>query len=129
MEGGLHSDISGYAECGNIDHDGHGMGLRLAGQLVTEVTRIAEYVLALKAVGWPRLRIVTDHGWLLMPGGFEPIRLAELPSLALRDVRIPDSVVEENERILIDGFYAEVTAAARIQERVPQHAFQLHPRY
>jgi hypothetical protein len=65
----------GYAECGNIDHDGHGMGLRLAGQLVTEVTRIAEYVLALKAVGWPRLRIVTDHGWLLLPGGFEPIRL------------------------------------------------------
>jgi len=65
----------GYAECGNIDHDGHGMGLRLAGQLSTEVTRIAEYVLALKAAGWPRLRIVTDHGWLLMPGGFEPIRL------------------------------------------------------
>jgi ATP-dependent Lon protease len=35
--------------------------------------------------------------------------VAELPSLALRDVRIPDSMVEENERILIDGFYAEVT--------------------
>ena len=35
--------------------------------------------------------------------------VAELPSLALRDVRIPDSIVEENDRILIDGFYAEVT--------------------
>jgi ATP-dependent Lon protease len=35
--------------------------------------------------------------------------VAELPSLALRDVRISDSLVEENERILIDGFYAEVT--------------------
>src|SRR5215470_1488383 len=35
--------------------------------------------------------------------------VAELPSLALRDVRIPDSMVEENDRILIDGFYAEVT--------------------
>jgi ATP-dependent Lon protease len=35
--------------------------------------------------------------------------IAELPSLALRDVRIPDRFVEENERILIDGFYAEVT--------------------
>ena len=35
--------------------------------------------------------------------------IAELPSLALKDVRIPDSVVEENERILIDGFYAEIT--------------------
>jgi ATP-dependent Lon protease len=35
--------------------------------------------------------------------------VAELPSLALRDVRIPDNIVEENDRILIDGFYAEVT--------------------
>jgi ATP-dependent Lon protease len=35
--------------------------------------------------------------------------IAELPSLALRDVRIPDNMVEENDRILIDGFYAEVT--------------------
>lgn len=35
--------------------------------------------------------------------------LAELPSLALRDVRIEDSLVRENERMLTDGFYAEVT--------------------
>src|SRR5262249_4485687 len=35
--------------------------------------------------------------------------IAELPSLALRDVRTPDSIVEENDRILIGGFYAEVT--------------------
>jgi ATP-dependent Lon protease len=37
--------------------------------------------------------------------------IAELPSLALRDVRIPDSIVEENPHILIDGFYAEITLA------------------
>jgi ATP-dependent Lon protease len=35
--------------------------------------------------------------------------LAELPSLALRDVRIDDQLVRENERMLTDGFYAEVT--------------------
>ncbi|MDX0695436.1 BREX system Lon protease-like protein BrxL [Sinorhizobium medicae] len=35
--------------------------------------------------------------------------VAELPSLALREVRIPDEMVAENERMLIDGFYAEVT--------------------
>lgn len=35
--------------------------------------------------------------------------LAELPSLILRDVRISDSLVKENERMLTDGFYAEVT--------------------
>jgi hypothetical protein len=65
----------GYAECGNIDSDGHVMGLRLAAQLNTEVARISEYVQALKDAGWSRVRIVTDHGWLLMPGGFELIKL------------------------------------------------------
>ncbi|NUM53506.1 MAG: BREX system Lon protease-like protein BrxL [Candidatus Hydrogenedentes bacterium] len=34
--------------------------------------------------------------------------IAELPSLALRDVRIADDLVRENERMLTDGFYAEV---------------------
>lgn len=35
--------------------------------------------------------------------------VAELPSLALRDVRISDEMVAENERMLIDGFHAEIT--------------------
>lgn len=35
--------------------------------------------------------------------------LAELPSLVLRDVRIEDQIVRDNERMLTDGFYAEVT--------------------
>jgi ATP-dependent Lon protease len=32
-----------------------------------------------------------------------------LPSLALKDVRIDDSLVKQHERMLTDGFYAEVT--------------------
>jgi len=35
--------------------------------------------------------------------------IAELPSLALRDVRIDDQLVRDHERMLTDGFYAEVT--------------------
>lgn len=35
--------------------------------------------------------------------------IAELPSLALRDIRITDKLVNDNERMLTDGFYAEVT--------------------
>jgi ATP-dependent Lon protease len=35
--------------------------------------------------------------------------LAELPSLTLKDVRIGDNLVREHERMLTDGFYAEVT--------------------
>lgn len=37
--------------------------------------------------------------------------LAELPSLALRDVRIEGHLVSDNERMLTDGFYAEVTVS------------------
>ncbi|MCL6447257.1 MAG: BREX system Lon protease-like protein BrxL [Armatimonadetes bacterium] len=35
--------------------------------------------------------------------------IAELPSLGLKDVRIDDNLVHENERMLTDGFYAEIT--------------------
>jgi ATP-dependent Lon protease len=35
--------------------------------------------------------------------------VAEVPSLALRDVQIADSLVDDNERMLTDGFYAEIT--------------------
>jgi ATP-dependent Lon protease len=35
--------------------------------------------------------------------------IAELPSLAIGDARIADELVRENERMLTDGFYAEVT--------------------
>ena len=34
--------------------------------------------------------------------------VAELPSLGLRDVRINDQLVHDNERMLTDGFYAEL---------------------
>ena len=37
--------------------------------------------------------------------------LAELPSLGLRDVRIDDDMVRNNERMLTDGFYAEATVS------------------
>lgn len=35
--------------------------------------------------------------------------IAELPSLNLREIRINDQMVKDNERMLTDGFYAEVT--------------------
>ena len=35
--------------------------------------------------------------------------LVELPSLQLKDIRIPDKLVSDNERMLTGGFYAEVT--------------------
>lgn len=37
--------------------------------------------------------------------------IAEVPSLQLRDVRIEDQLVRDHERMLTDGFYAEVTVS------------------
>ena len=35
--------------------------------------------------------------------------IAELPSLGIRDVRVDDELVKQHERMLTDGFYAEIT--------------------
>ena len=35
--------------------------------------------------------------------------IAELPSLGIKDVRVDDDMVKQHERMLTDGFYAEVT--------------------
>ena len=32
-------------------------------------------MLSLLAAGWQRVRVVTDHGWLLMPGGLDSVSL------------------------------------------------------
>src|SRR5439155_20382325 len=37
--------------------------------------------------------------------------IAELPSVTLHDARIEDQLVRDNERMLTDGFYAEVVLA------------------
>lgn len=47
--------------------------------------------------------------------------VAELPSLGLKDVDVGDSIVKDNQRMLTDGFYAEVTleydAVVAVDER------------
>jgi hypothetical protein len=64
----------------------------------TELERVVDRALALRAAGWRVIRIVTDHGWLLMPGGFTSVKL-------------PSSVTETNwsrAAVLSDGAAAEL---------------------
>lgn len=72
-------DPSGAAwvECGDLDHFGHQHGLRLARDLDEQLSQITERLGELVAAGWRRLRIVTDHGWLLLPGGLPKAELAK----------------------------------------------------
>jgi hypothetical protein len=59
----------GWIETGRIDSRGHDLGAELAGQIPSELERVVALVEQLLAAGWKSVKIVTDHGWLLMPGG------------------------------------------------------------
>jgi len=65
-----------WTEAGDLDHYGHEHGLRLARDLDTQLNQVVERVSELCDAGWKHIRIVTDHGWLLMPGGLPK---SELP--------------------------------------------------
>lgn len=71
--GGAHS--RGWCETGRIDSRGHDLGAELAHQLPSELARVVALVERLFAAGWKSVKIVTDHGWLLMPGGLEKFDL------------------------------------------------------
>ncbi|WP_436637652.1 BREX-1 system phosphatase PglZ type B [Microbaculum sp. FT89] len=63
-----------WAETGRFDEEGHALGSRLADRLLAGIRDVVDRILQLARSG-RSIRVVTDHGWLLMPGG--------LPSAAL----------------------------------------------
>ena len=65
----------GWLETGRIDSLGHALAVRLAGSIGPELDHLTERVIALLDAGWKWVRIVTDHGWLLMPGGLPKVEL------------------------------------------------------
>lgn len=66
-----------WTEAGDLDHYGHEHGVRLARDMETQLDQVVERVTELCGAGWKRLRIVTDHGWLLVPGGLPKSELAK----------------------------------------------------
>ncbi len=66
-----------WVECGDLDHFGHEHGLRLAHDIDHQLLQIVERVTELQQAGWAHFRIVTDHGWLLVPGGLPKSELSK----------------------------------------------------
>lgn len=62
---------------GDIDSDGHNKGLKLARAVATHLDDLAKTIRRLLNAGWKNVWVVTDHGWLLLPGGLPK---AELPA-------------------------------------------------
>lgn len=66
-----------WTECGDLDHYGHEHGLRLARDIDQQLNVIVERLVELRDAGWSQIRVVTDHGWLLVPGGLPKAELAK----------------------------------------------------
>ncbi len=66
-----------WCEFGDIDSEGHARGWKLAKHIDPLLAEIAERIAALLAAGWKSVRVVTDHGWLLMPGKLPTIPLSK----------------------------------------------------
>ena len=58
-----------WTECGQIDRRGHDLQLGLANLVAEELDGIVERASELLDAGWRTVRVITDHGWLLVPGG------------------------------------------------------------
>jgi hypothetical protein len=103
LKGDATGDPSGLAwtECGQIDRTGHDQGALLARRIEEEVHALADRTAALLTAGWKEVQIVTDHGWLLLPGGLPK---EELPGYLAQDrwgrcaVPKPGSIVTVPQR-------------------------------
>lgn len=65
----------GWIELGQIDTMGHQLGRDLARNLRGEIDRLAQAIRRLLEAGWSSVRVVTDHGWLLLPDGLPRVDL------------------------------------------------------
>jgi hypothetical protein len=72
-------DVSGKAwtELGAIDAYGHQHGWKLAQHLGGELRSLEQRVQALLDWGWKQVIVITDHGWLILPGGLSKVELPE----------------------------------------------------
>lgn len=102
IEGSDVGDIQGLAWCeyGDIDSEGHHGGYKIATRIEGLILEIKERISELLEAGWKRVRVVTDHGWLLLPKGLPKI---DLPS-----------VLTDNEW----GRCASLKPGARSEERL-----------
>lgn len=75
-EGGS-PNFGAWDEFGDIDNLGHERGWRLAREAEHSLVSIAERMEELFEAGWGEVRVITDHGWLMLPGGLPKVEMPE----------------------------------------------------
>lgn len=68
---------SAWTEAGDLDTLGHNRGWKVAFDIERSVRDLAVRARALLSAGWREVLVVTDHGWLLLPGGLPKVDLPE----------------------------------------------------
>ncbi|HXG47420.1 MAG TPA: BREX-1 system phosphatase PglZ type B [Methylomirabilota bacterium] len=69
------TNARGWTEYGELDKLGHHLQGKLTARIEDQLELLLERVQALLEAGWKRVRVVTDHGWLLVPGGIPKVQL------------------------------------------------------
>lgn len=64
-----------WMEAGAFDRHGHNDGWKMVKRIEQEIEDLATRIRGLISAGWKEVRIVTDHGWLVMPAGLPKIDL------------------------------------------------------
>lgn len=79
LTGDATGDPSGRAWCelGAIDAYGHQHGVKLAHHVAGELRALERRIAELLQAGWQQIVVITDHGWLLLPGGLPRVELPE----------------------------------------------------
>lgn len=69
------SNGSAWTEAGAIDKRGHSEGWKLARTVDAEIGDLLTRIGSLLMAGWKEIIVITDHGWLLVPGGLPKVEL------------------------------------------------------
>ncbi|MDE0509862.1 MAG: BREX-1 system phosphatase PglZ type B, partial [Gammaproteobacteria bacterium] len=65
----------GWTENGELDKLGHSLQGKLASRIEEQVDLLIERIEFLFNAGWREIRVLTDHGWLWLPGGLPKVDL------------------------------------------------------
>ncbi len=68
-------DARGWTQLGEFDKLGHALQSKLAARIDEQVELVLDRIQDLLVAGWRQVRVVTDHGWILVPGGFPAVQL------------------------------------------------------
>ena len=90
-----------WAEYGNLDQTGHHEGIGLARRVRELLDGLVARIESLFAEGWREVRVVTDHGWLLVPGTMPK---AELPKYLTATRWGRCAVIKETARVELPCF-------------------------